>query len=90
MLEWVLRPMTRPGVRVTIPIEDQVMKKTPNEKLRKHGLAASLDAKVHLHREIDIHSTPSRERLKTLLSFVSDHQAYVWTTDRGRSRLIKH
>lgn len=29
-------------------------------------------------------------RLKTKLTFETNNQAYLWITDRGRSRLIKH
>lgn len=29
-------------------------------------------------------------RLKTQLTFERGSQSYYWTTDRGRSRLIKH
>lgn len=29
-------------------------------------------------------------RLKTLVTFESESRTYLWTTDRGRSRLIKH
>jgi hypothetical protein len=44
---------------------------------RKHGARARAAANA--------------ERLKTVLTFESGAQAYHWTTDRGRSRLvIKH
>ena len=29
-------------------------------------------------------------RLKTKLTFETNNQAYLWITDKGRSRLIKH
>lgn len=32
----------------------------------------------------------SSTRLKTKLTFESANQTYLWLTDRGRSRLIKH
>lgn len=52
------------------------MKKNASPNGRKHGMR----------------SRASREnRLKTTLTFEPGSQAYHWTTDRGRSRLvIKH
>lgn len=57
-------------------------------QVRKHGYNAR---RVHLQLETDTRQagTPG-ERLKTMLTFETDSQAYLWTTDRGRSRLIKH
>ena len=52
------------------------MKKNPYPNGRKHGLRAK---------------APSANRLKTTLTFEPSAQAYHWSTDRGRSRLvIKH
>ena len=52
------------------------MKKTTISCSRKHGFKAR--------------SAAGGERLKTSLVFESSSQVYLWTTDRGRSRLIKH
>lgn len=52
------------------------MKKTPSPNGRKHGLRARAAV---------------ADRLKTTLTLDSSAQAYHWTTDRGRSRLVlKH
>lgn len=54
------------------------MKKTPSPSGRKHGLRARAAASA-------------TDRLKTTLTLDSSVQAYHWTTDRGRSRLVlKH
>lgn len=54
------------------------MKKTPSANGRKHGLRARAASAV-------------ASRLKTTLTLDSSAQAYHWTTDRGRSRLVlKH
>jgi hypothetical protein len=45
--------------------------------LRKHGRKAQLQA------------LPA-SRLTTQLTFESASQSYLWLTDRGRSKLIKH
>ena len=55
------------------------MKKTT---LRRHGYAAKAAALVE--------ACPSTPRLKTSVTFQANTQNYCWTTDRGRSRLIKH
>ena len=61
--------------------------------LRKHGYkarAAMIDRLI-VSQEIDAMARPSAgQRLRTMLTFQSETQAYFWTTDRGRSRLIKH
>lgn len=62
--------------------------------LRKHGYkarAATLGSKITPYASEDC-SRPLAgvDRLKTLLTFQSQTQVYLWTTDRGRSRLIKH
>ena len=41
-------------------------------------------------RETDTRVAAPMERLKTILTYESERQAYFWCTDRGRSRLIKH
>jgi hypothetical protein len=52
------------------------MKKNAYPNGRKHGLRSKVS---------------SENRLKTTLTFEPSVQAYHWTTDRGRSRLvIKH
>jgi len=53
---------------------------------RKHGR----QARPTMTRETDTRGSAPVERLKTSLTFKIEHQAYLWTTDRGRSRLIKH
>lgn len=62
--------------------------------LRKHGYAARAQL---IARRLCLQSLPevtetaqAKPRLKTLLTFESRSQSYLWTTDRGRSRLIKH
>ena len=40
--------------------------------------------------EIDTRHAAPAARLKTSLTFTNEHQAYLWSTDRGRSRMIKH
>lgn len=52
------------------------MKKNASLNGRKHGVRAKV---------------PSENRQKTTLTFKPGFQAYHWSTDRGRSRLvIKH
>lgn len=52
------------------------MKKSTSSNGRKHGIKSSSE---------------SESRLKTTLTFETKAQAYHWTTNRGRSRLvIKH
>ena len=52
------------------------MKKSIASNGRKHGIKSRLESDV---------------RLKTTLTFETKAQAYHWTTNRGRSRLvIKH
>ena len=52
------------------------MKKNTSPQGRKHGIRAKLS---------------SENRLKTTLTFKPGFQAYHWSTDRSRSRLvIKH
>ncbi|MDE2424580.1 MAG: hypothetical protein KGO96_01545 [Elusimicrobia bacterium] len=59
--------------------------KTTRPTSRKHNCKARLQI---LPREV--FETSARPRLKTSLTFESDCQSYLWVTDRGRSRLIKH
>lgn len=61
--------------------------------IRKHGSKspAGLTRRFRLNNDSDIHSAGlSMDRLKTLLTFETDSRTYLWITDRGRSRLIKH
>jgi len=52
------------------------MKKNDSPNGRKHGVRAKI---------------PAENRLKTTLTFKPGFQAYHWSTDRGRERLvIKH
>ncbi|MBI4061827.1 MAG: hypothetical protein HY403_10380 [Elusimicrobia bacterium] len=52
------------------------MKKNQTPNGRKHGMRSKV---------------ASADRLKTTLTFEPASQAYLWTTDRGRSRfVIKH
>ena len=52
------------------------MKKTASPNGRKHGMRAKVTGE---------------NRLKTTLTFEPGSRAYLWTTDRGRSRVvIKH
>ncbi|MBI3552282.1 MAG: hypothetical protein HY077_07170 [Elusimicrobia bacterium] len=54
---------------------------------RKHGH----QARLRVFEGTDLRGgAPQSSRLKTSLTFESAHQAYCWSTDRGRSRLIKH
>lgn len=85
---WDLRPVPVPPGDVTMG----TMKKTPTT--RKHGYAArareigrmlTLGTPGHVHEAIQ-----SKPRLRTLVTFENRSQSYLWTTDRGRSRLIKH
>ena len=69
------------------------MKKT--NAVRKHGYAARaelIERRLRLQYEISpMHETcQARPRLTTQVTFESQRQSYLWTTDRGRSRLIKH
>lgn len=62
---------------------------------RKHGYAARaqlIARRLCLQLSATDVAEPSqtKPRLKTCLTFESRSQAYLWTTDRGRSRLIKH
>jgi hypothetical protein len=54
---------------------------------RKHGRHAGLRV---VNETAERHDKAQPARLKTSLTFESAHQAYCWSTDRGRSRLIKH
>ncbi|MBI4375542.1 MAG: hypothetical protein HY549_03740 [Elusimicrobia bacterium] len=58
---------------------------------RKHGYKARL-ARLQVNLDQDLRPSPlGNQRLKTALTFQSHSQTYLWTTDRGRSRLvIKH
>jgi len=60
--------------------------------LRKHGYKARAAAieKMVVSEQGSFQQTHAGSRLKTLLTFQSQTQVYLWTTDRGRSRLIKH
>ncbi len=62
---------------------------------RKHGLRARLEAaqaaRFRVNPETDTREvSASGSRLKTTLTFSNSSQAYLWITDRGRSRLLKH
>lgn len=59
--------------------------------VRKHGRARRQDRRPMIAKTDTRESTaPQANRLKTSLVFHGEHQAYCWTTDRGRSRMIKH
>ena len=59
--------------------------------VRKHGSARRQDRRLMVAKTDTRESTaPQANRLKTSLTFHGEHQAYCWTTDRGRSRMIKH
>ncbi len=61
--------------------------------LRRHGYKAraAVVERLFVSHEQDCAPRPSSgERLRTMLTFRSENQAYSWITDRGRSRLIKH
>ncbi len=49
------------------------MKKKASPNGRKHGIRAKV---------------PAENRLKTTLTFKPGFQAYHWSTDRGRERLV--
>ena len=53
---------------------------------RKHGGATRRLLGLDDVRE----TAQAKPRLKTLVTFETSLQSYLWTTDRGRSRLIKH
>ena len=82
--------MTERGADVIMGVSgenDNPMKKisTPT---RKHGRNAQ---RVHMQTDVDTRQAGAcGARLKTLVTFESNSQAYLWITDRGRSRLIKH
>ena len=60
---------------------------------RKHGYkarAALIARRLELFCERHLEPAPVGDRLKTVLTFETKAQAYLWTTDRGRSKLIKH
>lgn len=60
---------------------------------RTHGLSrrhGRRGARMIAKSDTRESSAPQANRLKTSLTFRSEHQAYLWVTDRGRSRLIKH
>jgi hypothetical protein len=61
---------------------------------RKHGYQARaqiIARRLCLTTETEVRETPAlKQRLKTSLSYEQSCQSYLWTTDRGRSRLIKH
>ena len=54
---------------------------------RKHGMKAREAAAEASRFRVN---ADSDGRLKTTLTFETNSQAYLWITDRGRSRLIKH
>ncbi|MBI5630895.1 MAG: hypothetical protein HY921_08430 [Elusimicrobia bacterium] len=55
--------------------------------MRKHGSKARLA----MREERDIHcSSWPADRVKRKLTYESQTESYLWITDRGRSRLIKH
>lgn len=83
-----LRPMLRPAAGVTMAAM------TKKQTTRKHGYAArareigkllTLEAPARVHEAIQ-----AKPRLRTLVTFEQTCQSYLWITDRGRSRLIKH
>lgn len=82
-------PMTPGDPRVIMEARRtfDLMKTNLDSILRKHGH----QARLRIVNETDTRSaatTPSR--LKTSLTFETAHQTYCWSTDRGRSRVIKH
>ena len=83
--------MTGVGAHVMIRLEGLMMKKIAGT-IRKHGYKARAVAnKLCLRYETEVRERPQlKARLKTLLTFESSSQSYLWVTDRGRSRLIKH
>jgi hypothetical protein len=54
---------------------------------RKHGRIPKLRILTETHGQT---APAAPTRLKTSLTFETAHQTYCWSTDRGRSRLIKH
>ena len=56
------------------------MKRSLTRTGRKHGTKARADQP----------RDSTTGRLKTRLTFETSNQAYLWVTDRGRSRLLKH
>lgn len=71
------------------------MKKQATIPARKHGYRARAQMISRtLCLQYDFTDTrqaaQARQRLKTQVTFQSGTQCYLWTTDRGRSRLIKH
>lgn len=87
-----------PGSEGRVIISLIYMKISPSVPERKHGLKAraardpraKLEDRLHVRYESDFGQAIPGPRLKTVLSFEAGCQAYLWTTDRGRSRLIKH
>lgn len=63
-------------------------------KIRKHGYKARAATIARwlttTHCETVENAANGGNRLKTLVTFESESRSYLWTTDRGRSRLIKH
>lgn len=70
------------------------MKKMSSMSARKHGTRARLAAQKNewrIHSSCDTRESGlSGERLRTKLTFETNTQAYLWITDRGRAKLVKH
>lgn len=82
-------PMTSADPRVMIESGRTIdlMKTNLDTILRKHGH----QSRLRINNEIDTGNAAAKpSRLKTSLTFEIAHQTYCWSTDRGRSRLIKH
>ena len=57
---------------------------------RKHGREARLAAVRARTTCESREGTPAAARLNTHLTYEANCEAYLWITDRGRSRLLKH
>lgn len=70
------------------------MKKIQSILQRKHGYrarAALIERRLCLQYQTETHQPcQTAARLKTVVRFESDNNSYLWTTDRGRTKLIKH
>ena len=62
------------------------MKKLEEIGARKHGL----NARMRVCRDSQTHQAGPGARHTVTLAFDSQIQTYLWITDRGRSRLVKH
>jgi hypothetical protein len=85
--------MPLPLPTVMIGVTTHSMKKEL-EPMRKHGYKAraqEISRRLRLSYETNVCETPqNRVRLTTQVTFEKSRQSYLWVTDRGRSRLIKH